>query len=259
MRLEQPEFIPPTQEQKSTPIMDFLVKEAEYLRENGFLVMDDCRLETQVEPGERAQKRQEEWGENRNERDGERLEQLTTVVLNEYFSYSNQKSGDDLFVIRSNEHDDTWNATDNFLIDKKTGKILAAFDEVVDDPKGRKFEDKIDKSRIINEKGGARISFTPNKRDDKPGEATPSENIPHLVIRLSKAQLDNAMSMIAKIGTSLTKKTQFMTGVFDIFAKQIESQIADLDKSLGLDRNVANNLYFLEQTLKKAQSSAGKK
>lgn len=83
---------------------------------------------------------------------GETWELLTTAILHKIL-------GEDFIVVRSSKYDDARNNIDNIILDRKSGNIVCAFDEI-GAVSGRAFEEKqgnvLRKNRF---KGGADLKY----------------------------------------------------------------------------------------------------
>ena len=104
----------------------------------------------------------EKWKESKKFRNGEKFEQLKTVVFNRNFS------NPDIIAVRASDYDDYKNSIDNVIINKKTGDIICALDEVADDKNGKRYIEKERKIKEINEKGGAELKYGLTFEDGKP-------------------------------------------------------------------------------------------
>jgi hypothetical protein len=114
----------------------YLKKVQEKLQESNFPVTEDCRVNSESDFFRHISKEKKEkhlekvkslevkLGITHNkEKTGEQLEMLKTALFDKFL-------GDKIFVLRSSKYDDYYNGIDNILIDKKTGEMVCAFDEV---------------------------------------------------------------------------------------------------------------------------------
>jgi len=132
------------------------------LRKMGIPVDDESRLqiegfknyprETIIKDKIAEDRFKERFGfKNRSEQVGEQFEKLKTALL--------QKTLKEKFIIcRTAFFDDVVNGVDNVILDKKSGNVVCALDEVCDLHSAR-YEEKRRKVLDINRIGGARINY----------------------------------------------------------------------------------------------------
>ena len=84
--------------------------------------------------------------------EGERFEKLKTAVLYKAFK-------EKFVVARSSRYDDIKNGIDNIIIEKETGNIVCAVDDVATDENSKKFEEKKRKVMEKNMAGGAKLKY----------------------------------------------------------------------------------------------------
>ena len=119
--------------------------------------------------------------EKRLRNEGEQFELITALILEKFLSRR-------FVVLRSSPHDDIQNGVDTVLLDKETGKIVCAFDEVGDD-KALLDEKEARSARTNLIKGG--ISLDYGFRKDKNGKFVPAsvENLPLFHLAISSKDL----------------------------------------------------------------------
>ncbi len=90
-------------------------------------------------------------------------EMLSTKILH-------QNLGKDFIVARTSEYDDARYKVDNIILDKKTGHVVCAFDEVATNS-GERFEDK--KNKILErnwQRGGTDLKYGISFEETKSGK-----------------------------------------------------------------------------------------
>lgn len=119
--------------------------------------------------------------EERLKHEGEQFELLTALMLEKFLSHR-------FVVLRSSPHDDIHNGVDTILMDRETGEIVCAFDEVGDDAK--MLQDKEERSVRTNlSKGGVRLDY--GFRKNKEGKFVPAsvEHLPLFHLAISSRDL----------------------------------------------------------------------
>lgn len=89
---------------------------------------------------------------DRENKSGEQLEMLKTVIFHKFL-------GKDFHTLRTSTYDDYRNGVDNLIIEKETGNIVGAFDEVLDSPIGERSEEKKEKIFKRNRDKGGLIRY----------------------------------------------------------------------------------------------------
>ncbi|MGC9031686.1 MAG: hypothetical protein ACP5H7_02930, partial [Minisyncoccia bacterium] len=87
------------------------------------------------------------------------LEILKTLLFNKYLN-------NDFIVVRSSNYDDYINKIDNIILNKKTGEIVCAFDEVAS-MSGEAFERKKKQVLDLNKQGGVFLKYGFSLKENK--------------------------------------------------------------------------------------------
>jgi hypothetical protein len=83
---------------------------------------------------------------------GDVFEMLATAIFSEFL-------GENFITLRTTEYDDIRNKVDNLIVERKTGNVVCAFDEV-GDSNGKRFEEK--RSKVLErnwQRGGADLKY----------------------------------------------------------------------------------------------------
>lgn len=92
------------------------------------------------------------WRENKARDKNGQMEMAMTLLLSE-------KLGQDFLVVRTAPFDDYKNGVDNLILDKVTGDIVGAFDEVHEAGTGDRIQKKKEKVKSVAKQGGAEIRY----------------------------------------------------------------------------------------------------
>ena len=158
--------------------------------------------------------------EQRRKREGEQLEMLASAIL--------MKNLPDKFVVaRASAHDDRVNKVDTVILDKTTGTLVCAFDEV-GDTNGVDYEKKQGLVREHNLKGGASLKYgigigeKNGKRAVVPSSAT---NIPLFYIALPSDRIKKGVQEFLPE----ENQSDFEEKLFFYFIATITAQIQALE------------------------------
>jgi hypothetical protein len=94
----------------------------------------------------------EKWKEEREKSKPAQLEKASTILFYKILK-------DDYIVARSSTYDDYKNGIDNILVNKKTGEVICAFDEVHGKTKNGEEKRKMEKTLKSAKNGGTEIDY----------------------------------------------------------------------------------------------------
>jgi len=179
----------------------------------------------------RAKEWHEEWHPNVAEEeiarkrllsDGEKLEMLAQAVFH-------KNIGNRFIVARASEYDDRVNGVDTILLDRETGNLVCAFDEV-GDAGGAVYQEK---QKNILEKnmnqGGAELKYgislekTGGSKSLKLGRV---EHIPVFYIALPKNKIKEGVDSFIP---DSSRQSDFEKKLFEFFIASIAAQIKGLE------------------------------
>jgi hypothetical protein len=216
-------------------LLPFVKEISENLKKEGVPVNDDCRInmrefsdlygkEEIKKDKDKIAALEEEWGENSLEKDGEKLEMLILVLFSKFLK-------DKFIVARSSRHDDIFNGTDTIILEKETGNLVCAFDEVAD-TSGPDLQGKI---RDITEKNkkGSRLKYGLKIKEGKIEKGS-VEGAPIFYLALPKERINDG---IKNLSTS-EEKTDYEKKLFKYFIDLIQLQYSAfrLEKDISKDK-----------------------
>lgn len=161
--------------------------------------------------------------------------------------------GHDFIVARTAAYDDYKGGVDNVILDKRTGAVVCAFDEIHEDKTGRRLGEKRGKVQKLVGKGGARIRYGISMEGEDL-KRTKLENLPVFYLSLTDADLED---LVAGIGDGLANVS---AGEERVFAKLIDSlrqQAKLLDEWHGTPKAVKAKLDNFAQSLQAIMQSTG--
>jgi hypothetical protein len=227
----------------------------EELKKQGIIVTDELRINEDAFEGlytkgtiQRDKKtvadKESGWSKKKEETNGEQLEMLKTVLFNKFL-------GESHCVVRSARFDDMENGVDNVIINKESGDIICAFDEVCD-IKSKYYFIKQDKILKINQKG-CRLKYGIEIKEvggDKKIKTSSIKSLPIFYLALDEKKLKEG---IANLSPSLKEKTQFEKNLFKYFVYSLKGQISLLNNQITppLSPNMKNKIKAFEKELEK--------
>jgi hypothetical protein len=163
-----------------------------------------------------------EWKDTRTLSDPSLAESAMTILLHKAL-------GEDYIVAKSSKYDDYVNGVDNVVLNKQTGKVVCAFDELVnidtrdDIPSTQRYQKKIAraKKKLVAD-GGMDVKYGVS-RDTASGEYLRSENknVPAFCIAIDKHDL---YALVREMGTDLSDGSDIELKVVGEIVKNLEEQ-----------------------------------
>jgi len=207
-----------------------------------------------------AEAEQEWYGQlaGKMESEGEELEKLKTAIFN-------KKLGNNFLVVRASRHDDTKRGdkknkrkgVDNVILEKDTGNIVCALDEV-GATSGPRYEAKEVKTMNVNKEGGAYLKYGLRYEPDKKGKPVLKlgdvKRVPLFYLALRSDLIDKG---IKDFIPSLTETSKTEEMLFEYFIQSMESQvkkllleIADREENREIRSRIKNFRKTLERLKK---------
>ena len=193
----------------------------EVMRDSREITRIKERIRLEATSGTRKELSEEEFDLARKKSKGNKLERLKTAIFH-------KNLGPEFIVARSSSYDDIKGGVDNIILEKKTGNLVCAFDEVASrgvlkgDKRGRQiYEQK--KKRILkkNAKGGASLKYGLKMEGSRPVPAR-VENIPIFYLALSPNTIELGINKFKPIST---EQSELERTLFYSFVKSLRSQI----------------------------------
>ena len=180
---------------------------------------------------EYIKKLEKEWDEEREEEGiekdkyGNLVEKTTIIILDKII-------GEKFIVVRASRYDDCINGVDTVIVDKESGNVVCAIDEV----KARKATEKFKKVRKKNSEGGATIKYGITVDDGKLIKKS-IENIPIFYFRVSGKDLVNILKEMMKPDNS-EEPSKIELKVFSRLIDSFKNQFRELEnKNIIEDEN----------------------
>lgn len=157
------------------------------------------------------------WRENKSKEKSGQMEMAITILLSE-------KLGKDFLVVRTAPYDDYKNGVDNLILDRFTGEVVGAFDEVHEGGNGQRTEEKKEKIKKIAKRGGSQIRYGLKLIDGKLTRAN-LENVPVFYLGLESGEL---MELVRGLGEGSSEKKD---RIFKKLILSLETQRSELENS----------------------------
>jgi len=156
------------------------------------------------------------WKENKSREKNGQMEMAITILLS-------QELGKEFLVVRTDPYDDYVNGVDNLILNRTTGEVVGAFDEVHEGGRGERTEEKKKKIKKIAKNGGVRIHYGLELVDGKL-KRTGLDDVPVFYLGLESSELVELIQGLSENNKQITDK---------IFQKLLESlslQHTELEK-----------------------------
>jgi len=211
---------------------------AERLAEEGIPVTEDCRIDTSAFLGvysqetiqkdeEEVKKAERKWYKGASPEEikkkkemetGEQFEKLKTVVFD-------NSLGGDFLVVRASSYDDIKNGVDNVILERKTGNLVCAFDEV-GETSGEAYERKRQKITERNEmENGGRLKYGIGTTEEGNLILTEVKNLPIFYLALPKEFIKKGIDNLSDKG----EQGEFEKKLFlNVFCASLERQLKEL-------------------------------
>jgi hypothetical protein len=227
----------------------FLKETSETLKKEGVPVNNDCRIDEnsfkKIYSSEeikrdisRIEEYKKNWDNERNrkESNGEKLEMLKTAIFHKFMNR-------DFIVVRSSKTDDYDNNVDNVILDRKTGEIVSAFDEV-SEIKGERYEEKSGKIMEKNSRG-VFLKYGLALNSDKKIILEKLDNIPLFYLALPKRYLEDGIKNFQK-----EKFSDYEKKLFDYFVLSIKTQIKEMELKSTIPQNIQEKAKRFNDSIK---------
>ncbi len=103
--------------------------------------------------------------------------------------------GLDYIVVRASVYDDYMNGVDTVIVNKNTGEVIAAFDELHNDERGQRAKEKEDKILKKMKKGGARLDYGFSFKEGKIVKES-FQNLPIFYLGLSTTEMKDGLNVM---------------------------------------------------------------
>jgi hypothetical protein len=224
---------------------------SERLNAEGVPVDDDCRIRMDVFNGvypaehikediKLTEAREKKYKIGNEGSDGENFEVLKTIIFNKFL-------GNDFIVARASLFDDFINRVDNVILDKKTGNLVCALDEVAD-ISGSEFEKK--KGEVLNRNMKENENMLKYGLRMENGKIAPAraEHFPLFYLALPHNHIREAVN---KIAPSLEEKSEYEKDLFSYFLASINLQIKTLKLYPHLGKPLKTSISLFENASQK--------
>lgn len=250
-------------------VRDFMKEISKELKREGFPIGNDGRIDMRafknfyskgalIEDNKYIKKREDSFDEELLEKGfskeeieerklmsaGERFEKLKTAILYKAFK-------EKFVVARSSRYDDIRNGIDNVIMEKETGNIVCAVDDVATDENSKEFKEKERKVMEKNMAGGAKLKYGITIDERGRMRKTELNNIP--VFQLTLKDIEEAEK---KFDPSKKESSDDEKKLASDFLSSIKEQIkffTEASKGKSHLNAFRKNLVQNEETLKKLE------
>lgn len=182
----------------------------------------------------------EQYLKNKNEQKSNQAEMAITALLHKILK-------ERFIVVRASTFDDYMHGMDNLILDRETGAVICAFDEVIrnesDEPGASKKLDKIKKHAMS---GGRKAKYGIALENGKLVRS-PLDHVPVFYLELKSADLDRlAEDLHANFGN---EPTHLETKLYTLLVSSIDEQKRTLESLPSLPGVTEKNLKAFGETL----------
>jgi hypothetical protein len=164
-----------------------------------------------------------DWSERRKKEKSKQLEMVVTILLHKAF-------GDKYIVVRSSKYDDYAGGVDNVIVNKETGAVICAVDDVREhersDRRTNKEKEVLKKTRA----GGAELAYGFTFKDGEI-ELKTMKNLPIFCLGLDEGEYDEIINAIEyKSGGSNElnpTESKILAKILDSIREQRDGLLAD--------------------------------
>lgn len=270
-RLER-EIIKEEEKEKEVKKLREIIKEISQRlgKENGIQLTNDCRIEMEsfkrkgiysdeemnddIKLIKKCQKKfwgkvhpNEEFNNEKYQKErlmskGEQLEILKTYIFYKFLPKN-------FLAIRASLYDDFINKVDNIILEKETGNIVCAFDEV-GDMKGKEYTDKTQEVLKRDTEGGVRLKYGLGIKENKQLFLTELKSLPLFYLCLDEEMISEIIKNLESLENPVGQKTEFEKNIFDYFKASLRQQSLDL-YHLDVDAKVSQYLDKFKDDLER--------
>lgn len=183
-----------------------------------------------------------EWRTVKEHSKSNQVEMAVTVLFNKMLK-------DEFLVVRSADLDDEAAGTDNLIVNRKTGQVICAIDDVHE---GEHDRGKAEKTKRIAQNGGVTVKYGITSRDGML-KRTKLEHVPVFYLGLTSEQFNELLSAMGPDADSAPSDKE--KEIFSQFVNALDSQ-RDSIASLILKPGVRNNITQLGGSLKRLKQIA---
>lgn len=167
-----------------------------------------------------------EFRKNKENNPSAQLEKAITGLLHKVL-------GSEFMVMRSSDYDDYFYGIDNVIVNRETGDVICAFDEVHDEKDGKRQLKKIKKIKDVAGRGGATLKYGITfEKDEVTGKnklvKKSIKNIPVFYLGLSSKELSGLVSRMDF--SSGSEANSFELEIFGNLVESLKGQIGILEK-----------------------------
>lgn len=247
-------------ESSAEKLIPFIKEISESLKKEKVPVDEDCRIDMKafssygdgVEKDiESVKDREQKWYPNLSEerikeekqkKSGEKLEMLVVALFHKFLK-------DKFIVTRSSPYDDVFNGIDTLILEKETGDLICAFDEVAD-AAGPNLQNKIKEITEKNKNGGTlRYGLKMENGEIKKGVVM---GAPIFYIALPEKHINEG---IKNLSLSLEEKSDYEKKLFKYFIDLLQHQYSALVLEKHIDQSIKNRVGTFKKVLDKFKES----
>jgi uncharacterized Zn finger protein (UPF0148 family) len=190
------------------------------------------------------QARVKDWQESREKSKSNQVEMVIMVLLHKILS-------EEFLVVRSAKLDDYASGVDMLIVNRKTGAVICAIDDV--HKEGEDDSKKAEKTRRIADKGGTTVRYGLASRNNEL-KRTKLEHVPVFYLGLNSEQFNELLNAMGSgIGSAASAKE---IEIFSQFVQALETQKDGIASLILKSKDLRNNITQLGSSIKRLKQIA---
>jgi hypothetical protein len=173
---------------------------------------------------------------------GEKFEKMKTIVFHKFLS-------EQFVVCRTSSFDDIENKIDNIILERESGNLVCAMDEVMDES-GERFVSKRDKIREKNLKGGAMLKYSLKMSGRRVEKTLRTKKLPLFHLALSK---EKVLEWLKAPGSDIETISANEEEIFAFFLEGLSKQADELLREEKLNEQLKGSILKFKDSLIKLQ------
>lgn len=250
----------PEKNSNTEKLIPFIEEISEKLKQEGIPVGKDCRIDMEAFPAygddieedkEKIRSFEKNWYPNLSEdrikeekqkKSGEKLEILIVALFHKFLK-------DKFIIARSSPYDDVFNGVDTLILERETGNLICAFDEVAD-ASGANLQNKI-KEIAEKNRSGSKLKYGLKIENGGiiKGVAT---GAPIFYLALPEKHINEGINNFSLLPE---EKSDYEKKLFKYFLDLLQHQYSALVLEKHIDQSIKNRVETFKKVLDKFKES----
>ena len=182
------------------------------------------------------------WKEMGREKKGNQMELVAMIMFHKFFSK-------DFMVVRASTFDDYANGVDMILVNRKTGAVICAFDDVIGEPASDRVDEKNTKMKNKFGRNGTTLKYgfrvtqenrMPTLKEEEIG------SLPIFCLQVTPSEFDSLLEAV--VSAPKGEPSDEEMNIMEKIIGQLESQCGE-SRNSNLDPSVRQNLRSADASI----------